>query len=153
MNTDGVFFHSIPTMAHSYVCGTCVIYEWVMSHIWMSHVTHMNESCHILKYAVPFISMRHVTHTNAHNSFSQNTHEGPFVCQWHFLCDLTLSCATCRIYMGDVAHAYVSQRRLLKVCLKYTLQHTATHCITLQRTATHCNAMQHDATHVTEAPL
>ena len=21
-------------------------YEWVMSHMWMSHVTHMNESCH-----------------------------------------------------------------------------------------------------------
>jgi len=24
----------------------CHVYEWVMSHIWMSHVTHMNESCH-----------------------------------------------------------------------------------------------------------
>ena len=24
----------------------CYKYEWVMSHIWMSHVTHMNESCH-----------------------------------------------------------------------------------------------------------
>ena len=26
---------------------SCHTYEWVMSHIWMSHVTHMNESCHI----------------------------------------------------------------------------------------------------------
>jgi len=25
---------------------SCHTYEWVMSHIWMSHVTHMNESCH-----------------------------------------------------------------------------------------------------------
>ena len=26
--------------------GSCHTYEWVMSHIWMSHVTHQNESCH-----------------------------------------------------------------------------------------------------------
>ena len=25
---------------------SCHTYEWVMSHIWMSHVTHLNESCH-----------------------------------------------------------------------------------------------------------
>jgi len=25
--------------------GSCPTYEWVMSHMWMSHVTHMNESC------------------------------------------------------------------------------------------------------------
>ena len=28
---------------------SCHTYEWVMSHIWMSHVTHMNESCHTLR--------------------------------------------------------------------------------------------------------
>ena len=26
--------------------GSCHIYERVMSHIWMRHVSHMNESCH-----------------------------------------------------------------------------------------------------------
>jgi len=25
---------------------SCHTYEWVMSHVWMSHVTRMNESCH-----------------------------------------------------------------------------------------------------------
>ena len=35
---------------------SCHTYEWVMSHIWMSHVTHMNESCHIW--------MSHLTHMN-----------------------------------------------------------------------------------------
>ena len=25
---------------------SCHAHEWVMSHTWMSHVTHMNESCH-----------------------------------------------------------------------------------------------------------
>jgi len=27
---------------------SCHTYEWVMSHIWASHVTHMSESCHVL---------------------------------------------------------------------------------------------------------
>jgi len=29
---------------HFYVCSFS--YGWVMSHIWMSHVTHMNDACH-----------------------------------------------------------------------------------------------------------
>ena len=33
--------------------------------------------------------------------------------------------------------------------LRYSLHHTATHCITLQHTATHCNTLQHTATHCT----
>ena len=34
-------------MSHvSHMNESCHTYEWVMSHIWMSHVTHMNESCH-----------------------------------------------------------------------------------------------------------
>jgi len=42
-----------PVWHNSFVCVTwnvmkwsCHTYGWVMSHIWMSHVTHMNESCH-----------------------------------------------------------------------------------------------------------
>jgi len=30
----------------------CHVYEWVMSHIWMSHVTHMNESCHTYEWVM-----------------------------------------------------------------------------------------------------
>jgi len=50
-------------------------YEWVeshiwishvthMNHIWMSHVTHMNESCHTYEWAMLHIWMSHVTPTN-----------------------------------------------------------------------------------------
>ena len=39
-----------------------VTYEWIMSHIWMSHVTHTNESCHPYKWVMPPIRMSHVTH-------------------------------------------------------------------------------------------
>jgi len=42
----------------------CHTYEWVMSHIWTSHATHMNESCHTYERVMSHISMSHVTHVN-----------------------------------------------------------------------------------------
>jgi len=36
--------------------------EWVMSHIWMSHVTDMNESCHTYEWVMSHIWTSHVTH-------------------------------------------------------------------------------------------
>ena len=50
---------------------SCHTYEWVMSHIWMSHVTHMNESRHKYKWVMLHIRMSHVTHIYE----SCNTHE------------------------------------------------------------------------------
>jgi len=35
-----------------------------MSHIWMRHVTHMNESCHTYEWGMSHIRMSHVTHMN-----------------------------------------------------------------------------------------
>jgi len=35
--------HVITWMMSHISCPTC---QWVMSHIWMSHITHMNNSCH-----------------------------------------------------------------------------------------------------------
>ena len=46
---------------------SCHTYEWVMSHIWMSHVTHMNESCHTYEWFMSHVShiwMIHVAHIN-----------------------------------------------------------------------------------------
>jgi len=41
---------------------SCQTYGSVMSHIWIRHVTHMNESCHI--YDMSYIWMCHVTYMN-----------------------------------------------------------------------------------------
>jgi len=43
---------------------SCHTYKWAMSHIWMSHVTHMNESCHTYKWVMSHIWTSHVTHMN-----------------------------------------------------------------------------------------
>jgi len=37
------------------------IYEWVMSHVWMSHVTRMNEACHMYEWVMSRIWLSHVT--------------------------------------------------------------------------------------------
>jgi len=52
--------------AHSYVRLDSCMFElvWVMSHIWMSHVTHMNESCYTYEWVMLHIWMSHVTHRN-----------------------------------------------------------------------------------------
>ena len=44
--------------------GTCHEYEWVMSRVWMSHVTHTNESCYAYEWVMSHIWMSHVTHMN-----------------------------------------------------------------------------------------
>jgi len=48
--------------------------EWVMSHMWMSHVTHMtescrtyaNESCHTCEWVMSNMWISHVTHLMSH---------------------------------------------------------------------------------------
>ena len=42
----------------------CHAYEWIVSHMWMSHVTQMNESSHTYERVKSHIWMSHVTQTN-----------------------------------------------------------------------------------------
>ena len=70
---------------HKYAYGT---YERVMTHIWMSHGTHMNESWHTYVWVMAHISMSHGTHMNE----SWHTYEwklerrGPWLtCTWDII--------------------------------------------------------------------
>jgi len=55
----------VDSMAHKWMslCLSHVTYEWGSSHIWMSHVTHMNESRHTYKSVTSHIWMSRVTRT------------------------------------------------------------------------------------------
>ena len=83
----------------------CHTYEWVVSHIWMSHVKHMNESCHIV-----------TSHSYMwHDSFIYLTcliriHDMTHSYVWHD----SFECVTwlCDIYMSDVTHSYLLQRTI-----------------------------------------
>ena len=52
---------------------SCHTYEWVMSHIWMSHVTHMNESCHTYEWVMSHIWMSHVSY-QSHQEYQCSCH-------------------------------------------------------------------------------
>jgi len=45
-NEGGVYIDADMVWLHKDLQVSCHACEWVMSHIWMSHATHMNESCH-----------------------------------------------------------------------------------------------------------
>jgi len=77
-------------------------HERIMSHIWMSHVTHMNESCPTYEWVMRHIWMRHVPHMNelrpmSHIWMSHVPH-------------MNESCAT---YECVMSHIWMSYVRLL----------------------------------------
>ena len=43
---------------------SCHTYEWVMSHIWINHVTRMNQSCHTDEWDMSHIWISHVPRMN-----------------------------------------------------------------------------------------
>jgi len=118
-----------------------------MSHIWMSHVTHMNESCNSYEWVTSRIWMSHVTYMNA----SYHTHEQKIFHMWmrhvtQMNNHVTLMIESCRKNIGVVRLDIGTSDRVFS---KHTYTHTQywCHCNTLQHTATHCNTLQHTTTH------
>jgi len=133
--------------------GSCHTYKWAVSHIWMSHVTHMADGASRVH-----IWMRHVTHMNQpyhtykgvmsnisrwwrethscmrHDSLMRVT--GPWFIAFRF----NLICVTRLTHLCDMPLLNTLQHAAT------TLQHTAPHYHTLQQTATHCNTLPHSAT-------
>jgi len=95
-------------------CHTC---ELVMSHVWMSHVTHMNEACHTQEWVMSHVGISHVTRMNesCHTyewvmSHVWTTHLGKPEC-WIGWRDMSHSRWTWRIPM-DMTHLCVTCLRV-----------------------------------------
>jgi len=92
---------------------SCHAYEWVMSHIRMSHVAHMKEPCHTYDSAsflfggyCGLIWMRHVTHTNE----ACHTHEWGMckrVCTRTYTCIRTYTNEACHTHEWGMSHAWM----------------------------------------------
>jgi len=54
-----VWYDSLMCVTHS-ICRTCYAQEWVMSHMWMSHVAHVNESCRSCEWVISQMWMSQV---------------------------------------------------------------------------------------------
>ena len=145
-----------------------------MSHIWMSHVTHMNESCHTYEWVISHIYFTAHPRTTApvrgfvwHDIFTCGSwlmymEDMTHSYKWHSVFKFetpSFIYVTWLIYMCDMTHSYVWHDSL--ICMTWlinmcdmahstycnTLQQTATHCNTLQNAATHCSTLQHTAAH------
>ena len=80
----------------------CHTYEWVMSHIWMSHVKHMNGSCHTHEWVTSHIWMSHVKHMNE----SCHTHEWVMLHVW--MSHVTHMNGSCHTYEWVMSHIWIS---------------------------------------------
>ena len=69
---NGPAFLLLSHTAHSNGSGHMYTHAWDMSHVWMSHVTHENESCHTWEWVMSHMRMSHVTHVN----------ESCHTCEW-----------------------------------------------------------------------
>ena len=77
-------------------------YEWVMSHRWISHVTRINESYHTYERAISHIWMIHGTHMN----------ESWHICAWG-MAHRSMSHVT---HMNGSCHAKQAQQSITKKC-------------------------------------
>jgi len=74
-----------------------VLTERVMSHIWMSHVTHMNKSYRTYEWVMSHIQMSHVAHVNG----SCHTYQCVMSRTWmSHTCEWVLS----HVWMSHVTH-------------------------------------------------
>jgi len=121
---SAAFFHDSFTWHMNESCHT---YEWVMSHIWMSHdsflkkketvqgtlwnisvshVTHINESCCTCEWVRSRIWTSHVTYTNEFCHESKDTYE--WVMSHIWTSHVTHMNETCRTYEWVMSYIWMS---------------------------------------------
>jgi len=89
-------------------------YEWVTSHIWISHVTQVNESCHTYEWVMSHVWMSHVTHMNA------SCHASSWV-----LSHIWTSATCIQIYTNEYSHIKVSTLVMPRSMQHHATQHRA----------------------------
>jgi len=108
-------------------CHTC---EWVMAHIWMSHVAH--HLCLI------WSSLPQGTHAHTHTHTHTHTHM--------LVCIAIPRPRESHTHTNTHTHTIWQVSSTVKAPKVNMLQHTATHW---QHTASHCKTPQHTASHCT----
>ena len=106
-----VWIGHVTRMNESCMNESCHTYEWVVSHKWMSHVTHMNELCYTCERVMSHIWIGHVTH--AHESCHTYVWVTSRICMSH-VTHMNGSRYTCvwvmsHIWMGPCTHMYESR--------------------------------------------
>jgi len=129
-------------------CSTCPTCEWVVVHIWMCHVTHMNAPRHTYECVTSYIWMRQVTHMKAsYHMYDTSYHMYEWCWEWvlshswtSHVANTNESCNThvrvmSHICMSHVIHMNASCHTYERVIHTHT--HTHTHTNTHTCTYTH----------------
>jgi len=102
-------------------------YEWVTSHIWMSHVTHMNESCHTSEYVMAQTKTWNILTSWNHSSSSQ-CFDGFHTCMWHMIHASHHSIHVCVSHIS-VCHTCVCVTHVTCVTCMRHLLHASHHSL------------------------
>ena len=92
---------------------SCHTYEWVMSHLWMSHVTHMDESCHTHTCQTDdqmFVSTTEwvMSHTNKSCHTCKCQRDKLDACGIDPMSHVTHMNESCHTYEWDMSHTWMS---------------------------------------------
>jgi len=105
---------------------SCHTYEWVMSHVWMSHVTCVNESCYTCEWVVSLGWMSHVTRVN------ESCHTCEWVMSHVWMSHVTRVNESCHSCEWVMSHVWVSRvTRVNESCL-------TNECVTAMGTTLRC---------------
>jgi len=129
-------------------------YEWVMSHIRMSHVTHINTSCHTYDWDMPHIRMRQVPHVNeaCHTQEWVTCHVMSHVSHiricTRYVHD-SLMCATCLIFPGVMthSHSWMNHGSHIRKCTRHGLFMFAM-CLIFLCVMTHSHSWMNQVSHI-----
>jgi len=126
---------------------SCHTYEWVMSHIWMSHVTHMNESCHTYEwrlcvwalvggYGICVTWMCDMTHSRV-----TLTH----VCHVTYVWVMSYMNESCHTWMSHVTYVWVMSHMYesCHICIHWPMTHSCKCTGDTLSFATHMNESCH----------
>jgi len=101
----------IPMSHVTHMNESCHTYEWDMSHIWishvtkwMSHVTHMNESCHTYEWVMSHVWISHITH------MKESCHINEWDMSHIWMGHVTHVNESCHSYEWVMSHTYEAPR-------------------------------------------
>ena len=85
----------------SHMNESCHTHQWVMVHIWINHVTRMNQSCHTYEWVMVHIWMIHVTHNN------ESCHTYEWVMSHIWINHVTHMNESCHTYQWVMVHIWI----------------------------------------------
>jgi len=131
---------------------SCHTHEQVRSHTWMSHITHINESCHQHEWVMSHTPMSHVTHMNE----SRHTHVKEIPEYWYIRPsppnNQELGYKSCQTYEGVTSHPEMSHvTHMDESCHTHICSNVLHVDIYARRPLTFIHSWMSDATHMEES--